>query len=246
LRIYTERESSKKNLMVDRTATRVTVMTVNPYLLHVYWQISGQDLERIQGSLIESQANARPVLRFYDITCIRFDGTNANQIFDVEVDLRTMKWDVPIWKADKAYVIDLGYRASDGHFHQIARSNVVNVPRAEPSPRLAERYISVERGQFKSLLPLRDVSVPPRKPVVAPRLETMQGTRKDTWEPLNGQRERVKAGDPAPAHRSREAGIIPQPVPKMATREEHDLVRLTQERFSFGVSSMPPARAPNS
>jgi hypothetical protein len=212
--MYPETESSENNAPDDRTATRVVVMAVNPHLVHVYWQISQKDLENIRHTLHESLANARPVLRFYDITRILFDGTNARQIFDVEVDLRTMKWNVPVWSPEKSYVLDLGYKASDGRFYPIARSDIVDLPRAEPSQRLAERYLRVEGGQIKSLVPALVSHVPPEKPAEAALPETMHGTRKEPGEPLKG------------------------PVHDLS--DPFDLVRLTQEKFSFGVSSPTP------
>ena len=234
--MYTEIESSKNNILARRTVTRVAAMAVNPYSLHVYWQISGQDLEDIQGTLGESLASARPVLRFYDITCILFDGTNAHQVFDVEVDLRSMKWNVPIWSADKSYSIDLGYKTPDGRFYPMARSNIVRVPRAEPSPRVAERSLRVERGQIKSLVPASVAHVPARKPVEVPRLETVHGMRRETGELVKGQAERVKAAD----------RDLAKHAPVRHTSYPFDLVQLTEQKFSFGVSSMPPTQGTNS
>jgi hypothetical protein len=267
--MYTQRDSAKNSTLADPATIRVAAMTVNPYLLHVYWQIPRQDLEGISHTLHELPANARPVLRFYDVTCILFDGTNAHHIFDVEVDLPAMKRDVPIWSADKSYVVELGYKGSGGRFYPIARSNVVNVPRAEPSPRLAERYLLVEGGEIKSLVPSGPL-------VQATGLESMPGMRKNTEEPFKGKTKLGKAGHSAwtkhgsgetsitPCHilqaeqaetndlsatkcGSKEAGLIPRHVPETAAPEEQgpvrdtsypfDLVRLTQERFSFGVSS---------
>jgi hypothetical protein len=234
--MYIERDSRKNNAPADRTAIRVTVMIINPYLLHVYWQIPSQDLEDIQGTPGKSLLNARPVLRFHDITGILFDGTNAHRIFDVEVDLRTMKWNVPIWSADKSYVIDLGCKAPDGRFSPMARSNVVNVPRADPSPRLAERYLRVERGQIKSLEPAPVAPIPPRKPVEALRLETMHGVRKQTREELF----KDKAEHVPEVDITEEKGVI------RGVSYPFDLVQMAEERFSFGVSSMRPTRETNS
>jgi hypothetical protein len=255
--MYTERESPRNNVLADRTATRVAAMTVNPCLLHVYWQISQRDLETLRHTLHESLANVRLVLRFYDITCILFDGTNAHHIFDVEVDLPTMKWNVPIWSADKSYVIDLGYKAPDGRFYPLARSNVVRVPRAEPSPRVAERSLRVERGQIKSLVPALVAYVPPMKPVKAPKLETMHGMRREDGELFKGKADRVKAVDPARTKQGfKEESIYACHFPKTAITEKQgpvrdvsypfDLVELTEERFSFGVSSMRPSQGTNS
>jgi hypothetical protein len=236
LQMPTERESPKNNARADGTATRLAAMAVNPYLLHVYWQIPGRDPENIQDTLGESLANARPVLRFYDITCILFDGTNAHQVFDVEVDLRTRKWNVPIWSADKSYLIDLGYKAPDGRFYRIGRSNIVRVPRSGPSLRVAERSLRVERGRNKGLMPASSTPVPAGEPVEAPRLETINGTLEKTGELFKSKAERVNAAD--------------RDLPKHAlvrdTPRPLDLVQMTEEKFSSGVSSMPPAQGTNS
>jgi hypothetical protein len=224
-------------------------MTVNPYLLHVYWQISEEELVTFRHTLLESNADARPVLRFYDIPCILFDGTNARRIFDVEVDLRVMKWNVPIWSADKSYVIDLGYKAPDGRFYQIARSNVVNVPRAEPSRRIDERYLRVEGGQIKSPAPVRVSGGPHRRPVEAVRMETVHEMEKDTWGSFKGKAEQTRTRDPARTrHGLGEASNIPCHEAKTAIGEEQepDLVHFTREKFSFGLSSMPPAQGTRS
>jgi Domain of unknown function (DUF4912) len=166
-------------------------------------------------------------------------------------------------------VVDLGYKCSDGRFYPIARSNVVNVPRAEPSSRLAERYLQLDGREIKSL-------VPSGPPVEATRLESVPGMRRNTEESFEGKTKLEKAGhlewtkhgsgktsmipshilqleqaetnDPSATNcGSKEAGVIPRHVPETAVTEEQgtvrdtsspfDLVRLTQERFSFGVSS---------
>lgn len=252
--MYTERESLKKKGQAEPPA-RLAVMAINPYSLHAYWQISGKVLEDIQDTFGESLADARPVLRFYDITCVLFDGANAHQIFDVEVDLRTMNWNVPIWSADKSYLIDLAYKASDGRFYKIARSNVIRVPRAGPSPWVAERYLRVERGQMKDLLPVPVEQVPRRKPLEAPRLDAVHGMRKETWQAFKGEGEQVRTGHPARTKQSEETGIIPCQMPDKAIGEKQgpvgdvlypvDLVQLTEERFSFGVSSPAPSQGAN-
>ncbi|MEJ2724005.1 MAG: DUF4912 domain-containing protein [Deltaproteobacteria bacterium] len=253
----TKRETPRNNPLHDRTTTRVVAMTVNPNLLHVYWEISQEDLEKIRLTLHKSPANARPVLRFYDATYILFDGTNAHQSFDVEVDLRTMNWNVPIWSAEKSYVIDLGVKASEGRFYPVARSNVVELPRAEPSWRVDERYLRVERGRIKSLMPIPAVPMPARETVQSQRVQTMVGMRKDTWTAFKGMVKPAQADDPAwTKQRAKEANKTPTAVPKRVPREVEgpardvsypfDLVHLTQEKFSLGVSSKPPAQGTNS
>ncbi len=62
---------------------RVVSLPVNPYLVHVYWEVAPDDLKEIKKLLGQLALRAQPVLRFCDITCTIFDGTNAHSQFDV-------------------------------------------------------------------------------------------------------------------------------------------------------------------
>lgn len=231
------RKSPENSFPDDRSGARVAAMTINPYLVHVWWQISGQHLEAVQAVLGGPPTDARPALRFYDITCILFDGTNAHQTFDVEVDLRTRKWNVSLWSADKSYVIDLGYKASDGRFHQIARSNIVNLPRSGPSLRRAEHYLRVEEGQIKGPAPVPTGRVPRGMPVGASRPETLDGPGKDPGPPFKQDARHVEAADAAQVKQGSKGGALKPCHGPKAVVNPLDLVDLTEERFSSCVSS---------
>jgi hypothetical protein len=86
---------------------------------------------------------ARAVLRMYDITLIHFDGANAHHVFDIDVGLEARGWYNPLWTAEKSYCADLGFLARTGRFHTIARSNVIQTPRATPSGRTDEQWMRV-------------------------------------------------------------------------------------------------------
>jgi hypothetical protein len=251
-------------VLTEPSATRVAVMTVNPHLLHVYWQISQRDLESSRHTFLEPGATVRPVLRFYDITSLLFDGTNARHTFDVEVDLRTLRWNVALWSGNKSYVVDLGYLSSDGNFYRMARSNVIHVPREEPSHRLDESYLRIEGGLRRSLVPVKTASVPGINPATAPRLESAYGTWERVPRTFAGKTD-VEAQYPGPAkplaRPSAGPFVVPQgeqaaagdSMPKKhlfadknplsgrraPDREDPfpDLVEITLEKFSFGISS---------
>lgn len=253
----TERESPKNSAHAAQNASRIAVMTVNPNLLHIYWHISDRDLEALEGSLGESRTEARTLLRFYDITCILFDGTNAHRIFDVEVDFQSMRWNVPIWSADKTYLVDLGYQTSDGRFRQIARSNMVRVPRNNPSPRITERYLRVEGDLVKGLASVRVARGVSRSSVEEPAGERMHGVRKDTGNSLEQKSDRAKEPDSTRIRDGlREVRMDPGPVSRtpVPERQPHsgdhadafDLVQMTEERFRFGESSPAVTRVTNS
>ena len=136
--------SEPEELPEFQDETKVVLLPVNPYLVHVYWEVDLDDQEKAGGAFARPAPPAQPVLRFYDVTSIDFDGTNAHSWFDIEVDLRTGNWYVPLQSPAKSYCTDLGLRIEGQEFQRLARSNVAETPRAWPSDNLKESYLLVE------------------------------------------------------------------------------------------------------
>jgi hypothetical protein len=124
--------------------TKVVLLPVNPYLVHVYWGIAPHDLDKLERVFRRPGPRAQAVLRFYDITQANFDATNAPSQFDVEIDLQAGNWYVHLENPAKSYCIDLGLRTAGGRFHRLAKSNVAETPRAWPSDKVDESYLLVE------------------------------------------------------------------------------------------------------
>ena len=120
--------------------TRVVVLPIHPYLVHVYWEIAPDCVEENLKRLPEVDRPPQPCLRFYDVTYIDFDGTNAHSWFDVEIDLWAGNWYVELWSANKSYCVDLGLRSPAGIFLPLARSNIAQTPPDQPSVNVTERY----------------------------------------------------------------------------------------------------------
>src|SRR3989442_9314602 len=93
-------------------------------------EVTPESLRQAQHALGTEMEGARAVLRFYDISLIHFDGTNAHHTFDIDIGLEARNWYVHLWTAEKSYCADLGFVARAGRFHAITRSNVVHTPRA--------------------------------------------------------------------------------------------------------------------
>jgi hypothetical protein len=117
---------------------RVTLMVVNPYLLHAYWDLGLTKLPPDTQSA---------VLRFQENSLSRHcPGAVADpprHTFDVEVDLRTRNWYIHLGSPAKSYQANLGVKTSAGQFVPLAHSNSLNTPRAWPvadlSPQVSER-----------------------------------------------------------------------------------------------------------
>ena len=123
--------------------TDTVLMVVHPFLLFAYWEATPTSCRQAHETMGPEIDGARAILRMYDISLIHFDGTNAHQIFDIEIGLEARGWYIPIWTADKSYCADVGFLARTGRFHPISRSNVIHTPRATPSSRTDEQWMRV-------------------------------------------------------------------------------------------------------
>ncbi len=123
--------------------TDTVLMVIHPFLLFAYWEVTPESCRQAHETMGPEIDGARAILRMYDISLIHFDGTNAHQVFDIDIGLEARGWYIPIWTADKSYCADLGFLARTGRFHSISRSNVIQTPRATPSTRTDEQWMRV-------------------------------------------------------------------------------------------------------
>ena len=126
--------------------TRVVAMAVDPYLVHVYWDLSAKD-----------QKQSGPA-------CLRFHDATAGGSFDVNVDLAARNWYVHLWSPEKRYSVELGLQHADA-FQPLARSNPIETPRAWP---VADVAPAVEAPMKTPPVQTRQVVAPPAHPAPAP------------------------------------------------------------------------------
>lgn len=199
--------------------SRVTLLPVDPYLIHAYWEIIDEDLERARSRLGSSGVQAKPVLRFYDITYIRFDGKNAHSFFDVEIDPAARNWYVHLWSPEKSYCADLGLKTSEQRFLAFVRSNVTHTPPAWPSIREQEPHMRLNPESEVITGRSTQLSIP------------SQGESAVGGEPRGlgwkGASQKVKELNPA--------------VPSIDRgMRNFDLAKLNEQHFCGGISSFRP------
>jgi len=155
-----EPESEPTELPNCDEETKVVLLAVNPYLVHVYWGIAAPDQEELGRVFSRLGPRAQPVLRFYDITHASFEGTSIPSCFEVEIALGAGSWYVHLESPAKAYCVDLGFRIEGGGFRRLARSNVAETPRASPSESAEESYFLVEgeNPRAESVVPPEEAS----------------------------------------------------------------------------------------
>src|SRR2546427_11063501 len=108
--------------------TELVLMVVDPLLLYGYWEVTPESLRQAQHALGTEMEGARAALRFYDISLIHFDGTNAHHTFAIDIGLEARNWYVNPWPPEKSYSADLGFVPRTGRFPPITRSNACTTP----------------------------------------------------------------------------------------------------------------------
>ena len=130
--------------------TRLTLVEIEPHWVHAYWEITVEDHAKAVKLCGAQAEQAAWVLRFYDVSGVRFDGANARDTFDVPVDLSAGNWYVNLWAGGKSYCAEIGLRAPDGAFAAVIRSGVVDVPADAESPHLETEWMKVEAASGKT------------------------------------------------------------------------------------------------
>jgi len=208
-----------RDLYKGYSKSRVILLPVEPYLIHACWEVTHKDIGKAKQRLGNDYRSSQAVLRFYDITNIIFDGTNAHDTFDVDIDLQSRNWYVDLWSPDKSYFVDLGFKTRDGFFLPVTRSNVVRTPRAWPAPEADEPYMFAAEDAEEGL----------------PKIENPEETIRDDL--IEAERAEAEA-------EIRRAGPLkPEPPLSQSIQARHekrtdfDLTELSERGFSLGISS---------
>jgi len=123
-------------------ASCLTLMEIDPWNVHAYWNIAEADLAAARARLPGQGRDAVLLLRFTDISP-RLEGVAPHEQFDIEVHQASNNWYVNLWRDAWHYSAELGLRTPDGAFTPLLRSNEVAAPRAGPSPELDFRELEV-------------------------------------------------------------------------------------------------------
>ena len=104
------------------------LMPRDPDVIYAYWDYTRKDIDRLRNKLKGGGKDAKPILRIYDITHIKFDGTNSNHSWDLEVGYSAKSWYVQVDGDSGEYCAELGFRKEHGRFIPLMRSNTARTP----------------------------------------------------------------------------------------------------------------------
>jgi hypothetical protein len=151
-------ESSGKNgLPKNYGDTKIVILPRDPIWFYAYWEVAQAKFDELRAQLGDQKFNSsRWTLRVYDVTGIKFEGTNAHRFFDIAVGPAIDNWYVNVGEVNRSWCVDLGLVTPDGEFIVIARSNIVNMPRQGISPVTDEQWAILQQ-EFERLLKLSGV-----------------------------------------------------------------------------------------
>ncbi len=213
------------SLSRGKMESSVVLLPVHPYLIHAYWDLPPDKLAQMKKREGKRMRGARPVLRFFDVTDIVFDGRNARHTFDIPVDLAAGNWYVHLWIPGRSYCVDLGFQMEDGRFVRIARSNIAETPPVSPAPEAEKPEVPSETGGLVS--PVEDE----QKTEGAFRMKP-----DDAKEELPVS-EDAELGREADGAGSKKFFPAPGPQSGSAATKRSDATQIAEEDFIFGLSS---------
>lgn len=112
---------------------KIVLLVRDPWWLHTFWEVRWQTLERLKQELKESFNQARRALRVYDVSQVKFNGSNAHRFFDIYVNEYSNNWYIDAAGPGRSWCVDYGLLLPDGRFITIVRSNTVQTPLEGPS-----------------------------------------------------------------------------------------------------------------
>jgi hypothetical protein len=122
--------------------SRIVLMPRDPQWAYTYWDIPNEHKEDLR-----RQGGQQLALRIYDVTDVNLEYQSPHSIQEYPSDELAREWYLPIPVSDREYVVDIGYRASDGRWLVLARSAPVHVPPVYPSDWMEDQFVTVNFEQ---------------------------------------------------------------------------------------------------
>jgi hypothetical protein len=124
---------------------RIIVMVRDPYWLHCYWELTRHAVQRAEAALGQEWHTAKPILRLLDVTSHDVTSTSESAVRDIDIHGGCNNWYIDVSNPPRAYRVDIGYLSRSGRFYVLARSNVVNTPRAGVSDVIDENWADIDQ-----------------------------------------------------------------------------------------------------
>ncbi|MEI7892445.1 MAG: DUF4912 domain-containing protein, partial [Myxococcales bacterium] len=159
---------------------RMTALVRDPDSMYLYWEITEDGLHEARSRLGAGAESSWCNLRVYDTTGRAFDGTNANDYFDIRVDRLDRHYFLMLHRPTSAHHVEVGMRSPEGFFQPVARSGRADFPRKNPSLNGTLEWLTVAtEGAHPAAAPYESRFPGPEPPL--PQRPGGQPAAIDTW-----------------------------------------------------------------
>jgi hypothetical protein len=122
---------------------RITVIVRDPDSAYLYWEFDDEAMVAARSRLGAGGERGWCNLRIYDTTGREFDGTNANDYFDLTVDRADREYYLMIRRPGSSMHAEVGIKTEEGYFQPISRSGRADFPRSAPSPNTTLEWMTI-------------------------------------------------------------------------------------------------------
>ncbi len=110
----------------DTLTDRLVLMVRDPFWLHAYWELTPRTIQRARVGLGRHWHTAQPILRLFEVGKNNSDMTAKHPVRDIVVHGGVNNWYIDVNDPPKSFQMEIGYRATNGRFLCLARSNIVS------------------------------------------------------------------------------------------------------------------------
>ncbi len=127
---------------------RIVLLVRDPYWLQACWDVTRQAVERGRAAMAEHWHMAVPTLRVLRVESGPTTSTTEQLVRDIEIHGGVKNWYIDI-QEPVSYCVCLGFKASNGKFFTIARSNIVTPPAPGSSDAIDENWTDIAANYEK-------------------------------------------------------------------------------------------------
>jgi uncharacterized protein len=134
-------KGGKKHSAADKD--RIVLLVRDAYWLQAHWNVTRQSVKRSEAALAEHWHTARPTLRLLEVDGGHTTSTSERVVREIEIHGGVTNWYIDVTSPPQSFRVDLGYRAANGKFFSLCRSNAVSTPAPDSSDAIDENWTDV-------------------------------------------------------------------------------------------------------
>jgi len=128
---------------------RIVLMVRDSYWLQAVWTVTPHSVKRAEAALAAYWHTARPCLRLLEVDGGLTTSTAERVVREVEIHGGVNNWYIEVAEPPHSFRVDIGYRASNGKFYVIARSQAVTTPAPGSSDAIDDNWSDIAANYEK-------------------------------------------------------------------------------------------------